>query len=150
MTVTAKEKAEIKKQGFANTGGIPRTTYWTPDGRTIQSIPSWREFRAKDAEGNVTGSGVRDANLDKGWLPYPPQDPKPYCAGCDKWHDTEEEVIVCIADKQEKAAKWEEWARREKQQESKDQQNDVENLRVEVLELKGTVYELIKAIKEGR
>ena len=148
MAVTAKEKKEIRKNGFAYTGGIPKQTYWTPDGREIQSIPSMREFNRKDSEGNITGTGTRDANLDRGWLLSPPKDPKPYCAGCDKWHDTEEEVIKCIAERAEKARQWEDWAKKEKEGNGVAQEEEVEGLRVEVLELRGLIHELTQMIKE--
>lgn len=148
MTVTAKDKAAIKKQGYADIGGIPRQTYWTPDGRKVQGIASWREYNLKDDEGNVTGSGVRDANLDKGWLLQPPTEKKPYCAGCDKWHDTEEEVIKCIAEREESTRKWEERARKEKEGEAMAQGKEMEEMRTEMLELKGMVHELTQALKE--
>jgi len=148
MTVTAKEKKDIKRQGFAYTGGIPRQLYWTPDGREIQAIPSMREYNRKDEEGNVIGTGTRDANLDKGWLLSPPKDPKFYCAGCDKWHDTEEEVVKCIAEREEKTNKWNEWARKEKEGESMAQGKEIEELHTEVYELKGMIHELTQMIKE--
>lgn len=148
MTVTTKEKREITKQGFARTGGIPRQTYWTPDGRKIEAIASMREYNRRDENGDVVGTGTRDANLDKGWLLQPLQEPKPYCVGCDKWHDTDEEVMMCIANKEEKARKWEEWARKEKADEAKAQGKEIEDLRVELYELKGLVHELTQTLKE--
>lgn len=150
MTVTIKEKADIKKQGYASVGGIPKTTYWTPDGREIKAIASKREYNTKDAEGNVVGSGTRDANLDKGWLLAPPAKPKPYCAGCDKWHDTKKEVAGCRALKEEKVRKWKAWAEKEKAGEAMTQAKELEEMRLEMLELKGLVYELTTALKEKK
>ena len=76
-------------------GGLPRQTYFTPDGRVIKAIPALREYVIKDKEGKVTDSGMRDANLDRGWLLKPPVNPKLFCQGCDRWHDTPEEVEEC-------------------------------------------------------
>ena len=148
MTVSAKEKEQIRKQGYASTGGIPRTTYWTPDGRKIEAISSMRGFNKKDKNGDVIGSGTRDANLDKGWLLQPPQEPKPYCGGCDNWHDTDEDVIQCIANKEAKTQKWEDWARKQAKKNKDIQGGETEELRVEVCELKGMVYELTQALKK--
>lgn len=148
MTVSAKEKEQIRKQGYASTGGIPKMRYWTPDGRQIEAIPSMREFNRKDENGDVIGSGTRDANLDKGWLLQPPQDPKPYCGGCDKWHDTDEEIIQCIADKGTNTREWDDWARKQVKKDKDIQGGEIEELRVEVKELTGMVYELTQALKK--
>ena len=88
----------IKTVGFGlsgDIGGLPRSTYYTPDGRVLRAIAAWREYVVKDKEGNVTGSGTRDANLDKGWLLAPPAVLKPFCRGCDGWHETLAEVEQC-------------------------------------------------------
>ena len=77
-------------------GGLPKTTYYTPDGRVIRAISSIREYVIRDKDGKVTGSGTRDANLDRGWLLSPPTVLKRFCKGCDKWHDTQGEVNACI------------------------------------------------------
>lgn len=76
-------------------GGLPRTTYYTPDGRTIKAIPNMRERVRKDKDGNVIWHGTVDANLDKGWLLQMPEVKKPYCKFCDRWHDTTVEVEAC-------------------------------------------------------
>ena len=150
MTVSAKEKAQIKRQGYADVGGIPRQTYWTPDGREVKGIASWREYNIKDDEGNVTGSGVRDANLDKGWLLQPPRRKKPHCDGCDKWHDTKKEVIECTAKREESARRWDDWAKKEKEGEAMAQGKELEDLKSEMFELKGMVHELTQALKERK
>lgn len=90
---------DIEKVGYGlsgDIGGLPRTTYFTPDGRVIKAIPSMRDYVIKDKDGKVTGSGVRDANLDRGWLLTPPVVRELFCRGCDKWHHTPEEVKSCI------------------------------------------------------
>ncbi len=148
MTVTAKDKELIKRQGYAPIGGLPRQIYWTPDGREVRAIKSEREYNIKDEEGNVTGSGLRDANLDKGWLLTPPTDPKPYCAGCDRWHDTEEEVTLCIATKQEKAKKWEDWARKQREGEAMEQAKELEELKLTQFEMKGDMHTLMEQNKK--
>ena len=77
-------------------GGIPRKTYYTPDGRVIATIPSIREFVRKDATGKIIEQGTRDANLDRGWLTTKPETLKLYCKGCDRWHDTKAQVTACV------------------------------------------------------
>lgn len=77
-------------------GGAPRKTYYTPDGRIIHAIPSIREYVKKDAQGKVIATGTRDANLDKGWLLEPPKRKKKYCPGCDAWHDTQKQIDTCV------------------------------------------------------
>ena len=74
-------------------GGIPRQRYWTPDGREIRAIPSMREYL--DRSVNPPVSGIRDANMDRGWLLQKPPILKPYCPHCDNWHDTQKEIDAC-------------------------------------------------------
>ena len=150
MSLTVKEKQDIKRQGFARTGGIPRQTYYTPDGRQIQAIPSIRQYNTKDESGEVTGTGTRDANLDNGWSLTPPKRKKPYCAGCDNWHNTKEEVIKCIAQKQETAQKWNEWANKQQASEAMERGKELEELKLEVLELRGELREVLQALKEAK
>jgi len=88
----------------ATIGGLPKTTYYTPDGRTIKTFPDTRERVIKDKQGTVIWHGTVDANLDRGWLMQPPQILKPYCRGCDRWHDTQAEVDKCIATQEAKLA----------------------------------------------
>ncbi len=86
-------KRQIGANGFGITGsigGITRQRYWTPDGREILAIPSLRVYQTKTGEG-----GVRDANLDNGWLLQPSIDTKLYCRYCDKWHDTQIDIDQC-------------------------------------------------------
>jgi uncharacterized Zn finger protein (UPF0148 family) len=42
-----------------------------------------------------------------------PEHPKPYCAGCDRWHNTQEEVDNCIKEKKKREKVWERKARAE-------------------------------------
>ena len=88
----------IERAGFGvsgDIGGLPRTTYYTPDGRIIRAIPNIREYTVKNKDGDVIHSGTRDANLDKGWLLSSPSTPKLFCRTCDGWHDTQEEIKAC-------------------------------------------------------
>jgi hypothetical protein len=39
---------------------------------------------------------IYDIFLALGYTLIPPANPKPYCKGCDKWHDTQEEVDACV------------------------------------------------------
>ena len=93
MVVTTEDARQIKAQGYADIGGLKKTRYWTPDGREILAVSAMRTYNiVKD--GKVTGSGVRDANLDS-WLSEKPANPKPHCPHCDKWHDTQKEIVSC-------------------------------------------------------
>ena len=151
MVVTAREKELIDRQGYAPTGGIPHTIYYTPDGRKFNKVPSTVVYNLKDDEGNVTGSGTRDANLDplpkgKGWLLQPPANPVPYCEGCDNWHDTEELVAECIKAKKASAAKWDEWARKEQEGAALAQGKEIAEMKVDMLEMKSMMGEILKKL----
>ena len=83
-------------------GGVLKKTYWTPDGRRIDTPPAMRGTINK-----ATGKeGVRDANYDKGWLDTLPDNLKPHCNGCGDWHDTQDEVVECIKRKNTDNKKW--------------------------------------------
>ncbi len=69
--------------------------YWTPDGRKLTLAPLMRGWVKRDAKGKEIESGIRDANLDKGYLLNKPIELKPYCPHCDQWHDTEKEIKEC-------------------------------------------------------
>jgi len=87
---------ELTGFGISGTiGGLARTTYYTPDGREVRAIPNIRHWVKKDKDGKVIASGIRDANLDSGWLLQKPTLLKLFCATCDKWHDTPSEVKAC-------------------------------------------------------
>lgn len=108
-TISPDIKKELDEQGFAKSGDIggqPKTHYWTPDGRSLWVAPSWHEFAKRDSTGKILESGVRDANLDKGWLMQKPTILKLYCGGCDCWHDTEKEVNECEAKRNDRFKVW--------------------------------------------
>ena len=79
-------------------GGQPKQRYWTPDGREIYAMPDMHEF-ARTINGKVVGQGIRDANLDKGWLIQEPIKLQLHCPHCDYWHSTQKERKECEAKK---------------------------------------------------
>lgn len=140
--ISAEEKKQIRQKGYADIGGIPRKRYWTPDGREVFGIPSMRTFIIK--EGNkVIEEGIRDANLDKGWLAEKPKKPKPHCPHCNKWHNTQNEINACG---QNKRAFDEEWQKKAKQmqEEPSDLRAEVESMKSDMGEIKNMLLELIK------
>jgi hypothetical protein len=105
-SISEDKKQLLEIQGYAivrPTGGQPRKTYYTPDGRKIRAIPCMREYQA--TVDGVIETGERDANYDKGWLDRMPTELKLYCRHCDKWHDTEQEIEMC-AEKHKKLETW--------------------------------------------
>jgi hypothetical protein len=141
---------QVQETGYGisgSIGGQPKMRYYTPDGRVIFAHPSMREWRGKDGNGNVI-SGIRDANLDKGWMMTPPEHPKMYCAGCDKWHDTKEDIDKCIKRKKAFQDKWDKMAAKQIKQESPEP-NDInerlgrlEQMMAKLLEVKsGTIFQ---------
>lgn len=146
-------KQSIKRAGFGisgDVGGLPRKTYYTPDGRIIRAIPSMREYRRKN--GGDWEEGTRDANYDKGWLSEMPEKLKPYCSGCDNWHNTEEEIKGCIRVKEAKAKKWEAFARKFKKEDSAAKEEEIVSLKNDVSELKDMVAKLLesKEVQDNR
>ena len=66
----AQQMAEINVEGVTIgevTGGAKKQKYWTPDGREVWAVPSMRGYVIRK-NGKQTSSGIRDANLDQGWL----------------------------------------------------------------------------------
>jgi hypothetical protein len=114
----------IEASGYGITGdigGLSKTTYWTPDGRMILSVPSIREYQVKK-DGKVIRQGTRDANLDRGWLLQKPQILKPHCNGCGNWHDTQSEVDACIIKQKEYLDRMERLAHKEAEKTSLEKQ----------------------------
>ena len=96
-----------------NIGGQPKQIYWTPDGRQIRAMPDIHEYALKDKDDKIIANGVRDANLDKGWLLQKPVELKLYCHQCDMWHDTEGEIRQCELKNTKFVAKCEKKAKKE-------------------------------------
>lgn len=91
-------RQEIESFGFGVTGyvgGLPKTTYYTPDGRSFRAIPLIRDWQKLNDEGKVIAKGTRDANLDKGWLLQMPAVLKIHCLFCDGYHDSQTQVDTC-------------------------------------------------------
>lgn len=125
------------------TGGAEEKTYWTPDGREVHSIPAIRSFQTVK-DGKVIKSGTRDANLDKGWLLSPPDDPKLRCVGCDKWHDTEIEIDKCVAVKEAKIAQYSKVGREELKK-STNRDTEITQLRNDMDTMMGMLKKLLDA-----
>ena len=123
-------------------GGIQKKTYYTPDGRKMLAVPNIREYVVKDANGKVKGSGTRDGNYDRGWLETMPQVKKPYCKGCDRWHDTQKEVTDCIKKQTAYLSRMEALAKKETKKKET-------NLEKKVADLTAMVEKLLKAQKNG-
>ena len=144
MLVKLASEEEIQEQGYGVTG-VTNTErlqeYWTPDGREILASPAMREYITRNKEGKAIGGGIRDANLDKGWLLQPPQIPKLECGYCDKWHDTEEEMIKCAARKKTSDAKY---LKRAKKEIGKDSDSRVNQLESDMSEIKGLLQKLLE------
>ncbi len=127
-------------------GGPQKTRYFTPSGEEVWAIPALREWVRKGADGKIVASGERDANLDKGWSLIPPAVLKLHCSGCDRYHDTEEEVRGCKDAKATFAKEWEDRARQMTGQNGAGETGEVAALTSKVEELTALVEKLL----EGR
>ena len=150
MKLTDEERQKLNS-GYDYTvtgnGGVPKTTYYTPDGRTKQAIPNIREYIRRDINGKVLTKGVRDANLDNGWLLTKPAVLKPFCKGCSRWHDTQTEVDACVIKQKDYLQRMEEFARKELHKETQFKDQTIDNLSKEVSELKEMVKKLLESKK---
>ncbi len=118
-------------------GGPQKRKYWTPDGREILAVPSMRGYRSEK------GDGVRDANLDNGWLLEKPVNPKLRCPHCDKWHDKKVEIIKCGKDKKAVQLKFDAIAKRELTKNAIAKDTEIGSLKAQVDELKDLVNKLL-------
>lgn len=145
--LTPAERTRLEETGVTQvggvTGGAKKQRYWTPDGREIWAEPAMRTWVKRNAKRETIDSGTRDANLDSGWLLQPPTNPKPYCSGCDKWHDTQEEINGCLAKKQAFTERWEKKARAMKKKEG----GEVEEIKEDVEELKSDMSDIKSMLK---
>lgn len=126
-------------------GGLPRQTYYTPDGRTIQAIPCMRGYVKRDKDGKAIETGTRDANYDKGWLPVMPTELKPHCPHCKEWHDTQEEIDACGVEIERMA----EWGKKLASKYQKQETDEISGLKKEVAELKELVKKSLE-VKGGK
>lgn len=148
--VSQEVKRQLQSEGTALVsvwGGPQKKRYYTPDGREVFAVPALREYVKKDAEGKVVGEGARDANYDRGWLESMPTELKPYCAGCDNWHDTKAEVSQCIKQKASVAKRWE--ARVNRGRGKKDEGADVRELKAQVAQMQATLEQYMKGNGNG-
>lgn len=125
------------------TGGARKMRYWTPDGREILAVPSMRTYRM--TQSGI--EGIRDANLDKGWLMQPPTDPKPYCPHCTNWHDTLEEVKECGAKKKAMQARYDKAAKktiRSEGGEVAELKEKVSGLETDISDIKSMLTKILK------
>ncbi len=148
-------KQEAARTGAAvgsTWGGPQKQRYYTPTGEEVLAIPSWREYVRKGTDGRIVEQGTRDANLDKGWLLAPPTELKVACSGCTKWHDTQEEVNVCIEKKAVVAAEWERRALEQQPQSQSTGSADVEERLGKLEEGLGDIKTLLQqalGVKDG-
>jgi hypothetical protein len=123
-------------------GGIPKTTYYTPDGRIFRLPPNIREWVKRDKDGNVTGNGTRDANLDRGWTLTKPTVLKPYCKFCNNWHENTKEITACGVAQNRFIKQSERLAKREVK-------DNTSNLEKQVADLTALVNKLMEAQNGG-
>ena len=75
----------------------------------------------------------------------PPKEPKPHCDGCDKWHDTQEEVSECIAKKKESLDTWQKKATEMNKKENPAER--VDKLESDMSEIKDMLAQLLSKSK---
>ncbi len=125
--------------------GVKEKRYWTPDGREIFGVPALREYVVRNKEGKVIRGGIRDANLDKGWLEMPPSVLQIPCSGCDRWHDTQKEVDSCITLKNKTIQRFEKEARAKLKKEAVGKDIQISKMENEIKDLKEMVGKLMEA-----
>jgi hypothetical protein len=133
----------IESSGFGlsgEIGGVPRRTYYTPDGRIIQAIPN---MRGSDE------AHLRDANLDKGWLLTKPVRKQKFCPGCTRWHKTDKEIADCTAKQKAYMKHMDEVAAKELHKSIIQKDTTIENLSKEVSELKEMMKQILEAKKSA-
>jgi hypothetical protein len=137
---TPEARAAIKSESFGMNGiggGPQKKTYYTPDGRIIETFPMIRDYVKKNAEGKVIAQGQRDANLDKGWLTEMPKVKALFCQSCTRWHDTKAQVAECKRKQEafEKIALNK--AKKEESQKAKSQDERIAALEAQIARLTG-------------
>jgi len=101
----------------------PRNRYYTPDGREQWKIPQQRER---------SDGVIYDVFIAQGYTLIPPANPKLYCKGCDRWHDTQEEVDACVAKKEKFAEAMQKRAEKELSKEQKGKDKTIADLEAKV------------------
>ena len=123
-------------------GGQPKQRYYTPDGSIIFAMPDMHEFQ-QTSGGKIVAQGLRDANLDRGWLLTKPEKLQIHCGGCDKWHPTQKEVDACI---KKKTAFGEKWNRKARKDLPKDASAEMAEIKVEMKELKSMFSQVLEKL----
>jgi len=139
---TATQQAKYAHEGVTlkdNSGGVRKQRYWTPDGREKLAIPTMRTYRMSQSG----AEGIRDANLDRGWLLQKPTELKPYCPHCDNWHDTQEEIDVCGVKKKEFYDRQMKIAQKMKKQDGGEVTERVDKLESDISDIKSMLAELL-------
>ena len=140
---TANQQAQYSHEGVGLkevSGGAKKMRYWTPDGREKFAVPAMRTYRMTRSG----AEGVRDANLDKGWLLQKPTELKPYCPHCDNWHDNQKEIDACGAKKKSFYEEYEAKARKMKGQEGGAVAERVDKLESDISDIKSLLTQLLK------
>ena len=134
MNRSKKVIQELETQGYGVAGvwgGPQKVKYYAPDGSVRVAIPGHLSDR----------SGIiYDRLILQGYSLSPPETPKPHCAGCGKWHNTEEEVKACVKRRKIEVAKWDKWASKHS---NKGQDKEIKELKDELSELKDLVKQLL-------
>jgi len=123
-------------------GGQPKQRYYTPDGRLIFAMPDIHEYQ-QTSNGEVIAQGLRDANLDRGWLLTRPENLQIHCEACDRWHPTQKEVNACIKKKTAFTKKWEAKAKKDLPQ---DASAEIAEMKTEMKELKSMFSQILKRL----
>ena len=97
----------------------PRNKYYSPDGREQWKIPQHHERQ---------DGVIYDVFIAQGYTLTPPVNPKLYCKGCDKWHDTEEEVNACVEKKRKFAETMQRRAEQDLTKEQRGKDKTIANL----------------------
>lgn len=113
---------------------IPRQRYYTPDGREEWKIPQHRERQ---------DGYIYDVFIAQGYTYAPPLNPKLYCAGCDKWHDTQEEVDECVGKKKQFATLMQKRAEQDLTKEQRGKDKTIADLEAKVDKLTELMEETI-------
>ena len=134
------EANEVKATG--QIGGQPKQRYYTPDGSVIFAMPDIHEY-SQVSNGKIIAQGLRDANLDRGWLTTAPERLQFYCPGCDKWHPTQQQLNACIKRKKSLAKKWERAAKLDL---PKDFSTEITGMKSEMNELKSMFSQVLERL----
>jgi len=144
--LSSAQRAELDSQGATisgDIGGVKKQRYYTPDGREVLAVPSMKNWVRREGK-KVLDSGIRDANLDNGWLLQPPTKLKLHCDYCDRWHDTQKEIDACGAKKKVFDDKWAEKVKKLRHKDDGDLRDEVSELKSDMSDIKSMLSQLLK------